>query len=354
MNSAVLRSNRLFQILAVCLLGLAGCDRDGRGNGLRSERKLSSGDLTEDGDKVAEEKVRFQHETRSFYNTRNFDALEKRANEMRESKARYGDGAWNIYNFYHSLRCREDEPESMWQLHSQIHEEWEKAKPRSITARLAHADFLFEYAWHARGDGYADTVTPEGWRLFAERIAAARTALDESSDWEPKCPMWWLLYLQVALAQGWENADYERMFSEAKSFEPQFWRYDVARAKYLLPRWHGKEGDWEKAAEVEAGRAGGLGPEIYARLVVMQRGYYNNVFRESDASWPKTREGFELMRQRYPDSLEILSSYCSLACLAEDRPQARKLFDELGNHVSLYIWGNRQRFLNNRAWAYAE
>jgi len=155
----------------------------------------------------------------------------------------------------------------------------------------------------------------------------------------------------VALGQGWSRSDYENIFTEAKAFEPQCWDYDVARAHYLLPRWHGQPGDWEYATDEETKRPGGLGMEIYARVVSVQRGYYKNIFQESTASWPKTCEGFEVMRKRYPESLEILSAYCQLACLAGDRPQARKLFDELGNSVMQYIWGSKDNFLKYRAWA---
>src|SRR5256885_14723409 len=90
------------------------------------------------------------------------------------------------------------------------------SKPRSITAHVAHADFLTDYAWHARGSGFANTVTKEGWRLFSERLAKAQQLLDESVDFEPKCPMWWLARMTLARGQSWSWDDYERLFQEAK------------------------------------------------------------------------------------------------------------------------------------------
>ena len=90
-----------------------------------------------------------------------------------------------------------------------------------------------------------------GWQLFAQRLARAQKILHDVRDWQPKCPMWWLVYMQVALGQGWSRSDYENIFTEAKAFEPQCWDYDVARAHYLLPRWHGQPGDWEYATDEE-------------------------------------------------------------------------------------------------------
>ena len=305
-------------------------------------------------DKIAEEIWQFRLKTRQLYNTSKFDELEALAAQLRTERGRFGNGSWRIVQFYESLGCRPDEPESMWQLHARIHENWDAAKPRSITAHVAHADFLTDYAWHARGNGFANTVTKEGWRLFSERLAKAKELLDESADFEPKCPVWWRVRMMVARGQGWSWDDYEKLFQDAKTFEPAFWGYDVAKATYLLPRWHGQPGEWEYALTLEDNRPNGLGLETYARVVYALSGYYKNIFRETHASWPQTRDGFELMRQRYPESLEIVSAYCRFACLAEDRPLARKLFEELGGRMIKNIWGDEQKFRNYRNWAYRQ
>jgi len=292
--------------------------------------------------------------TRALYNASKFDELEALAAQIRTERGRFANGSWKIYQFYESLGCRSDEPESMWQLHSRIHENWDAAKPHSITARVAHADFFTEYAWHARGTGYNNKVTKEGWRLFGERLTKAEELLNKSAEFEPKCPMWWRVRMTVARGQGWSWDDYERLFQEAKAFEPGFWSYDIAKATYLLPRWHGQPGEWEYALGLEIDqRKGGLGLETYTRVVDAMQSYYTNIFRESKVSWPLTRDGFELMRQRYPNSMEILSDYCWLACLAEDRALARKLFDELGGRMVAAIWSDQKNFQNYRQWAYS-
>jgi hypothetical protein len=308
--------------------------------------------VEETKDKITDEIWQFRLKTRALYNASKFDELEALAAQIRTERGRLGDGSWKIYQFYESLGCRSDESESMWQVHARIQQNWDAAKPRSITAHVAHADFLSDYAWHARGTGFAKTVTKEGWRLFSERLAKAEQLLDESADFEPKCPMWWLVRMTVARGQDWSWDDYERLFQEAKAFEPGFWSYDVAKATYLLPRWHGQPGEWEYALTLDINRPNGLGLETYARVVYALNTYYKNIFRETHASWPQAREGFELMRQRYPDSLEILSGYCRLACLAEDRVVARKLFDELRGRMIANIWGDQKNFQNYRQWAF--
>jgi Domain of unknown function (DUF4034) len=301
-------------------------------------------------DAEMEELVAFRNATRQLYNNRKFAELEALAATIRSGKERIGTGSWKIFHFYDSLNCREDEPESMWKLHDTLHREWVTAYPESITARVARADFLTTYAWQARSDAYAEEVTAEGWRLFRDRLAEARTILEQSRRLTPPCPVWWLTCQTVALGQDWSRAEYDALFQDAKKFEPEFFAFDLANAKYLLPKWHGEPGDWEAAAEKEIGRPGTAGYEIYARVVTEQADHYNNIFEQSSASWRKTRKGYEELLARYPESKHLLNEYCRLACYAGDRKLAKELFTRIGEMKVRSAWRKGQ-FDRAKAWA---
>lgn len=301
-------------------------------------------------DAETEELMAFRNSTRQLYNTRKFAELEALAGKIRSGKERIGSGSWKIFQFYDSLNCREDEPESMWKLHDTIHREWEAAYPESITACVARADFLTTYAWHARSSAYANEVTEEGWRLFRERLAESRTLLEQSKRLTPPCPVWWLTSQTVALGQGWSREGYDTLFLEAKKLEPEFFAFDLARAKFLLPKWHGEPGEWEAAAEKEIERAGAIGYEIYARLVTEQGSHYDNIFKQSSASWRKTRKGYEELLARYPESKNFLNQYCRLACYAGDRKLAKELFIRIGDMKVRGAWRKGQ-FEKAKAWA---
>jgi hypothetical protein len=300
-----------------------------------------------EADAELQELVNFRNSTRQLYNNRKFAELEALATTIRAGKERIGNGSWKIFQFYDSMECREDEPESMWRLHDTIHREWEAKFPQSITACVARAEFLTTYAWHARTDQFAADVTDEGWRLFGERLAESRTLLEQSKSLAPACPMWWETMQTVALGQGWSRADYDALFEEAKRLEPQFFAYDLSRARYLLPRWHGEPGEWEAAAAKEIARSG---HQIYARVVGEQAGYYDNIFKRSAASWRKTRVGFDELLIAHPDSNHLLNRYCRLACLAGDRDAAKSLFIRIGEMKANGIW-KKNEFQRGKAWA---
>ena len=126
-------------MLAFLLFTSIGCDRTEHKGGSQSRKRVPQASSP---DKIYNENVAFRYETRMLYNSRKFDELEKRANELRISKARFGNGAWKLREFYDALGLRPDEPESLWRLHEQIHQDWEKAMPNSVTAR-SHMRIFF-------------------------------------------------------------------------------------------------------------------------------------------------------------------------------------------------------------------
>ena len=185
--------------------------------------------------------------TRLAYNNRRFDELDQNADQARASKEKFGNGSWKLWQFYDSLGCADSEPESMWQLHDRIHKDWIAGRPGSVTAQVARVGFLFEYAWHARGTGVAGTVTPAMWQLFGERLKVAHQALLDCREQGQTCPVWWSLGMRLAIGEQWPRADADRIYSQAKDFEPTFWNFDVLRSRYLSLKWYGQPGDWEAA-----------------------------------------------------------------------------------------------------------
>ena len=54
---------------------------------------------------------------------------------------------------------------------------WAAQRPESVTAQVALAYGYLNYAWQARGNGDAASVTAEGGRLMQERLMLAETEL---------------------------------------------------------------------------------------------------------------------------------------------------------------------------------
>lgn len=306
-----------------------------------------------DGKDLSAELGTFYRDIRLRYNERQFDELEIIAQGIRDQNLKFSNGEWKIEHFYGTFTCRDDEPESMWQLHDQIHKEWIAKFPDSATAKIAHARFMMEYAWHARGDDYADKVDEKNLTLFKDRLAKANRILDGCSKQRSDCPMWSLTRMKVALGLQAELQEFDKLFRQAKADEPNFSPNDILRAYYLLPRWYGSEGEWEKAALNEIFLEDGGGVETYAKVIMAQKRFYENIFDETEADWEKAKSGFQKMLLSDPDSRINLNVYCLLACLAGDQTTAHELFEKIGDTPVPTVWrvGKINTFEDAKQWA---
>ncbi len=341
-------------------LALSGCDRGGSGSegtaapieNVDRKEKAQAAAITPTEDPIVGEIADYRAEVRRNFEERNFDALESEVAGLRQSRAVFRNGSWKLHQFYQALDLDRDAPDSAWTDQQEMLKEWREARPESAAARIATADFLTSYAWRARGSGYANTVSQRQWQVFAARLESAHDSLKEVGDLDQQDAFFWRAALTVALGQGWDRGNYDELMAAAHEAEPEFWGVDVARAYSLLPRWYGEPGDWEKFAEETSARPEGLGDELYARIVSNQAGFYENVFRETQASWPKTKAGLDAMRLKYPDSLSVLTDAARLGTMAFDQEYAKAAFAELdGRFVEDYWDGGRERFVHFRTWA---
>src|SRR4029434_549725 len=92
--------------------------------------------------------------------------------------------------------------------------EYRQQKPESPFAPLATAMQLRASAWRARGHGFADTVRPEGWKLFAERLAAAWQVIEASKSTSSRLPLWYEQAIKVGMDLERPASDLTALFNE--------------------------------------------------------------------------------------------------------------------------------------------
>jgi hypothetical protein len=79
-----------------------------------------------------------------------------------------------------------------WAKHIELLQKWSDRNSESITARVALAEAYVNYGWEARGSGYGDTVSNDGWTLFNKRAKRAKEILERASKLPTKCPEWYV------------------------------------------------------------------------------------------------------------------------------------------------------------------
>jgi tetratricopeptide (TPR) repeat protein len=117
-------------------------------------------------------------------------------------------------------------------------EVWEKAGP-GYAGCLERANVLTEWAWEARGGGWASTVTGEGAKLFHERLERARHELELALKRDPSGCRAHVDLMRVARGLGLPLKFMEEHFQDAIRVQPHLLTAYAEKWENLRPRWHG-------------------------------------------------------------------------------------------------------------------
>ena len=310
---------------------------------------VAPGGLGAEGESSMRTKIReTSHET---FLAGKYQELDGMAKEFREKKARLPSGLWKLPLVYGGI-YPETPDDAGYKKAFALLDAWIKASPESITPRVAKGNLLTDYAWLARGNGYANSVTNEGWLVFGMRLSQARQVLDDAGKLKEKCPEWFTAMQTVALGQGWNSKDYEALYHNAVAFEPTYYDIYFQKAYFLLPKWNGSVGDWERFAEDAAKNDDPKeGMSIYARVAWAESDEYSDMFKKSAITWEKMKQGFRDMMMEYPDSQRNLNAFCRFAFLAQDRDTVKELLARIGDHPDLGGWGQPGIWESAVQWA---
>jgi hypothetical protein len=313
---------------------------------------LPPGEIEKEDNETAIEKKEQREKVINCFNSDNFTELDDYAHKLRTEKIRNSYGEWKLFTLYQILSepVAVEKPsqatEEEWQNYLDKFAKWINQNPSSITARIAYAGALVEYAWKARGGGYASEVTEDGWRLFKERIAKAEQILNEAKTISEKCPHWYTVMSHIATAQGWDIERYNKLFKEAISIEPLYEETYLTKASYLMPRWHGRKGDVEKFAEEVINTLGGKEAyRIYYLIVTNQIELYGfDSLKETEFCWEKIIKGYEASQDLYGFRVGRLNYFCNMALKVGDYKTARKAMRKIGTNIAMDVWGNAEYY----------
>jgi len=281
-----------------------------------------------------------------------FDELEKMAHDFRSTKARFPHGTWKLSCFYSTFETPKNDTPDGWKRFLSKFDKWLAKYPDSVTARTAAAHGWEWFGWHARGIGFADKVTEEGWRLFHERISKAYSFVSvKPKKYSEDCPGRYREILALATYLGFDRAHFEALFNESISFQQDYHYYYFAKAHYLLPRWHGEDGETLRfALETTKLPPEKGGKTLYMDIVMTYWGYEFKSFDEDGVSRELIKQAIIETRREYPSSPYVLNYSCLYACLVGDREMARALFKEIGDHPYIEAWSDLFRLSEFKKW----
>lgn len=193
-------------------------------------------------------------------------------------------------------------------------------------------------AWKARGDGYANSVTQQGWQDFHSHLAAARKSLTEAWTLQPGFPLAPCRMMAVSLGES--GIDEMRVWFDrtlaAQVDCPEAW----SEMRWgLRPRWYGNETAMLALGKtaINTGRFDTDVPRKFVDCVYdveseMHLSAGHHIYGRSDV-WPdlqRVYEGYLRQAQPYPQRLqEWQTAYAVIACFAGKYDVARNQLEAL-------------------------
>lgn len=279
---------------------------------------------------------------------KNFEALDRAADEARRKKERLPGGYWKIDAIYEGLTGVYAEypgqrvTDEMWRNHLEVLKKWKAAAPHSITARVALAESYIGYGGFARGTGYADTVSREDFAIFYQRLEMAEKELIEAQKINIKCPRLYRELLEIGMSGGWTPDEFDQVFDEAIKFEPNYLQFYIVKATNLHPKWHGKQGDWQQFVDELPSKLATLDTDeaniIY--FVVASDGFSRPSTTDySKFSKDRIRQGFADIERKYGEDNYRLNQFALMTSAMMDMDSAQKAFDRIGDKFNRKVWG---------------
>ncbi len=232
-----------------------------------------------------------------------------------------------------------------------------KKFPNQAFVALAEVKYWIEYAWNARGGGYASSVSKDGWKLFRERLERAERILIDTKSYSADLPNWYseMIIVQSALDRPEDERD--QVFLEGVKRFPTFYPIYFTMLNYLSPKWGGTWRTVDNLVKwsVEHTKAEESN-SMYARIYWAAAGDPKvNLFKDTFATWSKMKHGFENLMVRHPKSKWNLNNFAKFACMAGDKQTFLKLRSQIGKDVIDAAWpDNTSLDLCETKFGYAE
>jgi|GEM_PF-774018 len=269
------------------------------------------------------------------FSGRDFAELDAIFDRVSSGQQRFADGD-SYLDTYEEALAGHMRRWQRWDAHLEEIKQWQKERPGSNAAKFAEAVYWRTSAWNARGEGYAASVAPDSWKLFAERLAKAGDSIDQLKPIAKQFPAWYEFKMNLALETG--NPEQVRaIFDEGVAIHRDYYRLYLVMGRAYDPKWGGDPAAFERFANEAVRLARGFeGRGMYGRLFWSVDNVHGLPLMGPKSvvpSWPKLNAAFADLVKHHPDSFHILNRYASIACRANDAVLYRKLRTRLGDYL---------------------
>ena len=290
------------------------------------------------------------------YEQEDFAWLSAEASRIRSGKERLAGGYWKLRAFYDAVAQPgpAEKTDRGWERVFTKLARWRQQQTQDGTPVIALASAWFNYGWEVRGEGYANTVSSSAWAAFRRRLDTAGQLLEKARALNVDDPEFYHQALLIGRSLGWDRSELERYFAAGTALEPTYYYLYQQKAVYLLPRWGGREGEWEQFADQAANNVGGeQGDVVFFAIYSLMKEMHNinfMIFHRQAA--PRIVAGFRVIERLYGASPRRVNEACMASLLTDDPKTTAELLSRADQDLDEELWEGRARFenLRNEFW----
>ena len=216
-------------------------------------------------------------------------------------------------------------------------------------AHLIRGAYYVQYAWDARGGGWASTVSDEGWRLMKERLGIARESLERS--WIMRPILETALQMQgVELGDSRGRKEMERWFNNAMKLDPGNYQARMNKLNWVHEKWHGSVEemlDFGKECLADTNGTASLTLyDVHLELAKYHRQSQTGTegeYLKRPEVWSDIKLSFETFFAAHPDAIGWRHNYALAAYKSEVWDDLRKQIKLLGP-INYSYFGGKEAF----------
>jgi hypothetical protein len=218
-------------------------------------------------------------------------------------------------------------------------------------AHLIRGGYYIQYAWDARGGGWASTVTDEQWRLMKERLGIARESLERS--WTMKPLLDTALRMQwVELGDSRGRKEMERWYKNAIELDPGNYQARMNKLNWIHEKWHGSVKEMlDFGKECLTDTNGSAALTLYE--VQFELAKYHQLrgrgteaeYLKQPAVWRDVKLSFETFFAAHPNETGWRHNYALAAYKCEAWDDLRKQIKSMGQSINYRYFGGEKEFM---------
>ncbi len=277
-----------------------------------------------------------------------FEDIEKILSEAFRNKPMDENGKYKVYSMYNQLLPGNGAKN--WQFEELVpkYQKWLGQNPNSPIANVCSGIFYFTYGWHARGIGYASSISEKGRKLFQERTRMAGKYLKKAYESNPQNGTVATKMISVAKVHpDFPPSALEKWFNLAIEADPVDPKPYEIKYYYLAPKWGGSiEEQFLFAREVfKNAPRNSSAPSILVDVhwYVYNKNNNPDYFKDPEV-WTELKKVFSALIERFPKSMERHNKYAKTAILAGDNEIAQEEFKKIGENWDANVWESLKEF----------